>query len=110
MISVFDMACDGDERHISECSFEDHGNHNHVCAGTEKAGLTCRKTSKSCEEYEWHCLDKECIHINNVCDGIPNCKDASDEDEVMCASPLQVFYTFTNIIFRFFSAKSNIDY
>ena len=50
----------------------------------------CRKTSKSCEEFEFHCKDKECIHINGLCDGIPHCKDGSDEEAGMCRAPLQV--------------------
>ncbi len=84
------MICNGDEYHISECHFDDHHSHSHVCQGTEKAGVRCRKTSKSCEEYEFHCLDKECVHINNLCDGVAQCKDQSDEDQSMCNSALQV--------------------
>ncbi len=44
LITVFDMECEGSERHISECKFEDHEAHAHAhaCLGTEKAGVTCR--------------------------------------------------------------------
>jgi hypothetical protein len=38
-ILLHDMTCRGDEKHISECVFEDHSQHRHLCAGTEKAGL-----------------------------------------------------------------------
>lgn len=33
----------------------------------------------SCEEYEFHCANKECVNINHVCDGVSQCLDDSDE-------------------------------
>lgn len=90
LMHLFDLTCNGDEKHITECQFKDDSSFRNTCMGNEKAGVICRKTSKTCEEHEWHCHDKECIHVNNLCDGIPNCKDASDEDPEMCSIPLQV--------------------
>lgn len=90
LILLHDMTCTGEEEHISDCHFEDHTKHRHECAGTEQAGIRCRKTSKTCEEFEWHCRNRECIHVNNLCDGILQCKDASDEEASICSAPLQV--------------------
>ena len=39
IINVYDMECEGEERHISDCRFGDHESHHHVCEGTEKAGV-----------------------------------------------------------------------
>ena len=89
-ITVHDMSCSGEERHVSDCAFADHAAHAHACAGNERAGVRCRRTSKACAEHEWHCADRECVHVNNVCDGVKNCADGSDEDEKMCSQPLQV--------------------
>ena len=76
---------------ISECEFDDHEAHNHVCVGTEKAGLKCRKTERKCSRGDqFHCKNKECVHVNDLCDGIPQCGDASDEDEFLCSRPLQI--------------------
>ncbi len=36
---LHDIECSGNENHITDCDFGDHGNHKHECAGTEKAGL-----------------------------------------------------------------------
>ena len=76
------MTCQGTEKHIEECEFEDHNHPDHIhdCVGTEQAGLKCRKTEKECEEYEFHCANQECIHVNNLCDGKNDCRDGSDED------------------------------
>ena len=43
-ILLFDMKCNGDENHISECTFEDHAAHNHACNDIQKAGIKCKKT------------------------------------------------------------------
>ncbi len=87
-IALHDMECEGGERHIEECRFQDHAAH--FCAGTEKAGLTCRRTARRCEGHEFHCDNKECVHANNLCDGAPQCADGSDEAEERCRAPLQV--------------------
>ena len=89
-INLFDMSCDGTERHISECDYDDHSLHDHECHGTEMAGLQCRKTSKTCDEWEFHCDNGECVHINNLCDGIPQCKDGSDEEGIRCEAKTMV--------------------
>ena len=92
LMLLHDMTCNGDERHISECHFEDHHahDHRHECAGTEKVGLKCRRTEKVCEEHQFHCNNKECIHVNALCDGTTDCSDGSDEDLAHCNSDLQV--------------------
>ena len=90
-ILLHDMECHGTENHISECDFGDHAAHNHPCTGNEHAGLKCRRAVKSCDEdHEYHCANKECININNLCDGKFHCADGSDEDITMCSVPLQV--------------------
>ena len=58
--------------------------------GTEQAGLKCRKTEKECEEFEFHCDNQECIHVNNLCDRKVDCRDGSDEDHSRCSKPFQV--------------------
>ena len=90
LMLLHDMTCTGQERHISECNFEDHTAHRHVCVGTEKAGIKCRKTERKCEEYQFHCQNRECIHINNLCDGQAQCSDASDESPSKCSAQLQI--------------------
>ena len=91
LISLHDMTCKGDEKHISECDFEDHSAHNHACVGTEKAGLKCRKAEKKCDEgHQFHCKNKECIEVNDLCNGEAQCGDGSDEDPVICKRPLQI--------------------
>ncbi len=62
----------------------------HFCAGTEQAGLKCRKAQRKCEDYEFHCANQECIHVNNLCDGTADCGDSSDELSTNCQAPLQV--------------------
>ena len=89
------MTCQGHERDISECHFDDHSQHNHPCSGREKAGIKCRKSSKTCEEYEFHCRNKECINVNRLCDGQPDCGDGSDEEARRCNLPLQVCNNIT---------------
>ena len=86
------MTCQGTEKHIEECEFEDHDHPDHIhdCVGTEQAGLKCRKTEKECEEFEFHCANQECIHVNNLCDNVVDCRDGSDEDPSRCSKPFQV--------------------
>ena len=33
---------------------------------------------------EFRCLSGECIHENRLCDGVPDCRDRSDEDIETC--------------------------
>ena len=89
-ISLYDMTCTGDEPHISDCHFGDHSAHNHICVGTEKAGIKCRKAEKKCDEGEFHCKNKECINVNDLCDGTPHCGDQSDEETSLCSKPFQI--------------------
>ena len=42
-ILLFDMKCNGNENHISECTFEDHAEHHHVCQEIQKAGIKCKR-------------------------------------------------------------------
>ncbi|XP_035231597.1 uncharacterized protein LOC118203428 isoform X2 [Stegodyphus dumicola] len=44
------------------------------------------KTESRCHHYQFQCLNNsECIAIYNVCDGIPQCPDGSDEsNELKC--------------------------
>ena len=44
-ILLFDMKCNGDENHISECKFEDHAAHDHACNDIQKAGIKCKKST-----------------------------------------------------------------
>ena len=34
----------------------------------------------SCEEDEFHCSSGECVDIQKLCNGEPNCRDHSDEE------------------------------
>ena len=103
LILLHDMTCQGTEKHIEECEFEDHNHPDHIhdCVGTEQAGLKCRKTEKECEEFEFHCANQECIHVNNLCDGKNDCRDGSDEDHSRCSKQFQVCvcidFIFSNI-------------
>ena len=36
-------------------------------------------TKQGCKKNQWSCLDKKCIKISEVCNGVINCKDGSDE-------------------------------
>merc|ERR1719228_314596 len=83
-ILLFDMKCNGDENHISECKFEDHAEHHHVCQEIQKAGIKCKRqrtrfpstqkqvpTSQplsTChQEHDFQCRNgAECIDINHV--------------------------------------------
>ena len=94
-VLLFDMSCRGTERHISECNFEDHSQHRHVCVGTEQAGLKCRKATKTCDkEYQFHCKNRECINVNSLCDGKIDCVDGSDEDHQLCGLDTQIRYSY----------------
>jgi secreted trypsin-like serine protease len=42
-------------------------------------------SSSRCLDNKWQCaISGQCIDISSVCDGIPNCEDNSDEDEMYC--------------------------
>lgn len=46
--------------------------------------LTC--TEKECQHFQFPCTNSsECIAIYNVCDGIPQCPDSSDEAPERCS-------------------------
>jgi hypothetical protein len=37
-----------------------------------------------CGRYEFSCLSGECIAVYDVCNGVPQCSDGSDEDPAVC--------------------------
>jgi len=43
-----------------------------------------------CKNTEFHCNSGECIGIDNLCNGKPQCKDGSDEKKPYCNSPPEV--------------------
>ena len=46
--------------------------------------LRNRRQSIECEDYEWQCFDKQCIDSKDVCNGVADCRDQSDERAPIC--------------------------
>jgi len=91
-IHIHGLECSGDEKSISEChQIKVHSPSNRICSGKEKAGVECKRTSRSCnDDWQWHCGSKECINVNSVCDGVPDCADGSDEANLQCNRGLEI--------------------
>ena len=44
--------------------------------------------AQTCSEGHFHCTTiNECIHESWICDNYQDCKDGSDEDEILCGAP-----------------------
>ncbi|KAK7068860.1 Neurotrypsin, partial [Halocaridina rubra] len=57
----------------------------HDCVATERAGVECRQSQSQCQESEFLCRDSvTCIPREDVCDGISQCPDNSDDSEELC--------------------------
>ena len=69
--------CYGEEKSLADCSLEKR----QQCRVEDTAGVVCREVLEGdCESYEFQCTSGECIDINRLCDGTPQCRDGSDED------------------------------
>merc|ERR1712080_66495 len=75
-----DWVCDG----INHCYGE--ADDDAKCSGDGKGTQTeTDETGSSCETYEWQCSDgTKCVQLTDMCDGKPQCGDASDEVEANC--------------------------
>ncbi|KAK9506432.1 hypothetical protein O3M35_008374 [Rhynocoris fuscipes] len=84
-----DVECRGDEDTLAECQHAGWGVHD--CQPHEAAGLVCKLTEMECGTNYWQCKGtKECIPINFLCDGLPDCSDHSDENAHTCEEPFSV--------------------
>ena len=52
-------------------------------------------SSSNCRSDEFHCHDGSCVGRNFVCDNVPDCSDASDEDN--CSRFSFFFFFFFTI-------------
>lgn len=52
--------------------------------------------NKKCSRLMWQCDNGDCIKVTNVCNGIPNCRDGSDEEgcDVLNDGKIQKSSTF----------------
>lgn len=75
-----------------------------LCDHEPDCGLGDSSDERDCafevcdDALQFTCRNKRCIPLANVCDGIDNCNDASDEWEVShgtCAELFMYLYIFT---------------
>eukprot|EP00090_Calanus_glacialis_P038033 TRINITY_DN6626_c0_g1_i1.p1 TRINITY_DN6626_c0_g1~~TRINITY_DN6626_c0_g1_i1.p1 ORF type:complete len:487 (-),score=81.62 TRINITY_DN6626_c0_g1_i1:105-1565(-) len=67
----FDLAAAGQQL--------DHSNQLEMLRGREE-----EQEQVECGRYQFHCHSGECIAIYDTCNGIPQCKDGSDEEPSVC--------------------------
>jgi len=56
-----------------------HSNQLQMLRGSEEEAAQAE-----CSRYQFHCHSGECIAIYDTCNGIPQCKDGSDEEPSVC--------------------------
>ncbi|XP_073985789.1 uncharacterized protein isoform X2 [Rhodnius prolixus] len=84
-----DIECTGTEQKLVECKHAGWGVHN--CQPHEAAGVVCKTNEMDCGSKYWNCVhSKECIPINFICDGVPDCSDKSDEKPQFCQEEITV--------------------
>ncbi|XP_051866061.1 complement factor I isoform X2 [Pristis pectinata] len=88
--------CRGFETSLSECfQHKDIGRPEGLCEGNHIAAVKCYQypPDKNCTSDEFECVNGKCIPLENVCNGIDDCADLSDElcckectDSYLCKS------------------------
>ncbi|CAB3222458.1 unnamed protein product [Arctia plantaginis] len=81
--------CDG-VPHCSDKSDEEFCPHRRSDLQTEDWMSHRRKRQSTCGSDQWKCLDGSCISLDNICNGVDDCTDRSDETHPFCKKLLSL--------------------
>ncbi|NXL31910.1 CFAI factor, partial [Glaucidium brasilianum] len=69
------ISCRGLETSLAECHIEMKSRD----SNEGFVSLQCHENIRACLDGEFQCVNKKCISLNKICDGINDCGDLSDE-------------------------------
>lgn len=86
------VQCRGNETSIRQCGHLGWGVHNNCTLG-QAIGVVCNDPSaalQQCPTTHWQCeTSGECVALTYLCDGVRDCADSSDENDVRCELALE---------------------
>jgi len=86
-IPIASLKCGGWEKCLGECNLDQKTR----CGSNQAVAVVCSEVEEgSCEEDEFHCSSGECVDIQKLCNGEPNCRDHSDEEVNRCGQRIEV--------------------